>query len=123
MLPRYQISIVDKTDCFGDTVTDAKMIKTSNGGYIEYADFESIIEEQQKNVVSRWKFDALVEHCKKLEHLNNELTQTNNQIRLYDNKEVWFWEKDEDNHLESIVCPVVIDANVLRELVKRDDDV
>lgn len=36
--------------------------------------------------------------------------------------EVWFWQDDEEDHLESLTCPVLIAAAVLRKLVVENAD-
>jgi hypothetical protein len=73
MIPRYKLSVVDRTNRFGETETDARLIPIANGDYVEYADVVEAMNETQKEVVPRWKFDALVAHCKDLERKNTEL--------------------------------------------------
>lgn len=67
--------------------------------------------------VPKFKFDALVEHAKRQDSLLAELSQKLNTIRLYDEREAWYWDTQGENHLESLVCPVVIEANDLRALL------
>jgi len=74
-------------------------------------------EREAVETVPRWKFHALVEHCKKQDQLISDLYARLNSVRLYDAKEVWFWQGDGCDHLESLACPVVIEADELRRLV------
>lgn len=74
---------------------------------------------KELETVPKWKFDCLV---KELEFYQNKLADSNhlhNKIKMFVDKDVWFWENDGDNHLESLVCPIVIDADVLRSLIKN----
>lgn len=74
---------------------------------------------KEPETVPKWKFDALV---KELEFYQNKLADSNhlhNKIKMFVDKDVWFWETDGENHLESLVCPIVIDADVLRSLIKN----
>lgn len=36
------------------------------------------------------------------------------------NGDYWFWQDDDENHLESLVCPVVIRADTLAALLKPE---
>ena len=74
-------------------------------------------EREAVETVPRWKFHALVEHCKKQDQLISDLYARLNSVHLYDAKEVWFWQGDGCDHLESLACPVVIEADELRRLV------
>lgn len=74
-------------------------------------------ERKVVETVPHWKFHALVEHCKKQDQLISDLYARLNSVRLYDEKEVWFWQGDGCDHLESLACPVVIEADELRRLV------
>jgi hypothetical protein len=67
--------------------------------------------------VPKFKFDALVEHAKRQDGELAELRQKLNTIRLYDERETWFWEAQGENHIESLACPVVIEADDLRALL------
>lgn len=69
--------------------------------------------------VSLGKFLGLVEHCKFSDKRIAELTSQLNMVRLYEQKEVWYWQGDGEDHLESLVCPVVINAEDLRELLRK----
>lgn len=35
--------------------------------------------------------------------------------------EVWYWQGDNEDHLESLTCPVLIEAEELRTLLKRNE--
>lgn len=35
------------------------------------------------------------------------------------NGEVWYWQGDGEDHLESLTCPVLIEADDLRALLER----
>lgn len=60
--------------------------------------------------------------CKELEFYQNKLNESQhleNKIKMFVDKDVWFWENDGENHLESLACPIVIDADTLRKLIKN----
>lgn len=63
------------------------------------------------------KFEALVEHAKIQDKRIAELTAELHEVHLYNHDDVWFWQKEGDNYLESLNCPIVIRPEVLRELI------
>lgn len=74
---------------------------------------------KEPETVPKWKFDCLV---KELEFYQNKLNEyLENKIKMFVDKDVWFWENGGENHLESLVCPIVIDADVLRSLIKNGE--
>lgn len=78
---------------------------------------EDVVKEPE--TVPKWKFDYLV---KELEFYQNKLNKSQhleNKIKMFIDKDVWFWENDGENHLESLACPIVIDADTLRKLIKN----
>lgn len=38
------------------------------------------------------------------------------------NGEVWYWQGDSEDHLESLTCPVLIEAHDLRKIVSQSSD-
>ena len=68
--------------------------------------------------VPKHKFDTLVQHCKRLD---GEIAQAHahvNEITLYQQNAVWFWQHDGEDFLESLSCPIIIQPHHLRELLK-----
>lgn len=68
--------------------------------------------------VPKHKFDTLVQHCKRLD---GEIAQARahvNEITLYQQNAVWFWQHDGEDFLESLSCPIIIQPHHLRELLK-----
>lgn len=50
---------------------------------------------------------------------NERLKAENKALRRTEKGEVWYWQGDEDDHLESLSCPVLIDAGDLRGLLSN----
>ncbi|MNN82352.1 hypothetical protein D3C81_1992790 [compost metagenome] len=64
------------------------------------------------------KFDTLVQHCKRLDA---EIAQSRahvNEITLYQQNAVWFWQHDGEDYLQSLSCPIIIQPHHLRELLE-----
>lgn len=62
------------------------------------------------------KLDNLAERFKALEMENNERRRQLAAVRT-DRDGVWVWRGGEENHPESLVCPVVMTADTLREIL------
>ncbi len=77
--------------------------------------------DTRTETVPKHKFDCLVQHCKRLETDIAQARAEVNEARLYQNEEVWFWQHDGQDFLESLSCPVVIQSHHLRELLKGVD--
>ncbi len=67
----------------------------------------------------RFKFNTLVEHCKGQDREIAEQRAQLNQISLYQEDAVWFWQGDGKDFPESLACPVIVPAPALRELISR----
>lgn len=73
--------------------------------------------EHYKPTVPKFKFDTLVEHCKRLERELAEARAHINEVTLYQQNAVWFWQHDGEDFLESLTCPIIIQPHHLRELI------
>jgi hypothetical protein len=74
--------------------------------------------DTRNETVPKHKFDTLVQHCKRLD---GEIAQARahvNEITLYQQNAVWFWQHDGQDFLESLSCPIIIQPHHLRELLK-----
>lgn len=74
--------------------------------------------DTRTETVPKHKFDTLVHHCKRLD---GEIAQARahvNEITLYQQNAVWFWQHDGEDLLESLSCPIIIQPHHLRELLK-----
>lgn len=67
----------------------------------------------------KFKFEALIEHCKKQDREIAELRYELNVCRMYSDNNVWFWQGDSSDNLPTIACPVVINAGDLRSLINN----
>lgn len=65
----------------------------------------------------RQHFQWLVEHAKHQDAQIAELWSKVNTHRLYEDRDVWFWQSEGDNFPESLNCPVVIQPHDLRRLI------
>lgn len=63
------------------------------------------------------KFECLVEHAKRQDKVIAEMRYDENIRRFYDDGAVWFWAGDGTDNLETLACPVVINAGDLRALI------
>lgn len=72
---------------------------------------------QSPPTVPRHRYDALVTQLLLLENEVNELRARVSTADLVKSGATWRWEKDGQNNLESLSCPIVIDAADLRELL------
>lgn len=67
--------------------------------------------------VRKFKFETLVEHCKRLE---SDLAQSRahvNEVTLYQENAVWFWQHDGKDYLESLSCPIIIQPHQMRDIL------
>ena len=51
----------------------------------------------------------------------NDLTRRNALLRAAETKEFWAWQGDGEDHLESLVTPVLIHAKELRRIIEQRD--
>lgn len=63
------------------------------------------------------KFEILVEHAKRQDRVIADMRYDENIRRYYDTGEVWFWAGDGTDNLDTLACPVVINAGDLRALI------
>jgi hypothetical protein len=70
-----------------------------------------------EGTVPAHKFNGLVQHCKMLEDRVASLSRELNQVRYYEAGNTWFWEREGENNLDSLTCPIVIQSQDLRELL------
>jgi len=65
-----------------------------------------------------------LEEAHKREHLLSEevLKMKQKQFAYFSDEECWIWDNDdvEGNHIESLVCPVVICPRVLESYLERE---
>jgi hypothetical protein len=63
------------------------------------------------------KLNNVLAAYKTLQEDNERLYEMANMVHAKESSEYWSWQVDEDNHLESLTCPVLISAEALRELL------
>lgn len=68
-------------------------------------------------VVPKWRYLALVEHSKQQDAIIADMRQKLATVSLYEQSEVWFWQGDGEDYPDSLVCPVVIQPDHLRQLI------
>lgn len=73
--------------------------------------------EAVEEIVPKWRYDALVQHCKLQDKNIAKLSDERNTAWMYEQREVWFWQGDGEDYPESLSCPVVIKADDLRAIL------
>lgn len=73
--------------------------------------------ERVREVSYKRKFECLAEHAKRQDQVISEMRYDENIRRFYDDGAVWFWAGDETDNLETLACPVVINAGDLRAML------
>lgn len=74
--------------------------------------------DSRAETVPKHKFDTLVQHCRRLDAEIAQARAHVNEITLYQQNAVWFWQHDGQDFLESLSCPIIIQPHHLRELLK-----
>lgn len=75
---------------------------------------ERKMNEKLTNDVEQWKLEA--------EYLNKRLQLLRQKYNdLHDIGNAWHWQSDSDNHLESLVCPILISPEQLRKLLNTQN--
>ncbi|MEL7553092.1 hypothetical protein AAGV37_24705 [Pseudomonas protegens] len=75
-------------------------------------------DQGRGETVPKHKFDTLVQHCKRLESDIAQARAEVNEITLYQQNAVWFWQHDGEDFLESLSCPIIIQPHHLRGLLQ-----
>lgn len=81
------------------------------------AQIAALVVERQETV-PKHKFDTLVQHCKRLDAEIAQARAHVNEITLYQQNAVWFWQHDGEDYLQSLSCPIIIQPHHLRELLE-----
>jgi hypothetical protein len=82
-----------------------------------------VVELERKNAELKRKNDIVLKTCKEREYRIRQLSEALaavNKLSLKDGS-YHVWIPGEDNHLESLVCPVVIPAEWLRNLIEQEN--
>lgn len=66
-------------------------------------------------------FAKLDEVLAEIKRKAGKLEAENEALRRERQGEIWYWQGDGEDHLESLTCPVLIEAADLRELLKEAD--
>lgn len=74
--------------------------------------------QRQVETVPKFKFDTLVQHCKRIDADIAQARAHVNEITLYQQNAVWFWQHDGEDYLQSLSCPIIIQPHHLRELLE-----
>lgn len=77
------------------------------------------VGELVEEIVPKWRYDALVQHCKLQDKNIAKLSDERNTAWMYEQREVWFWQGDGEDYPESLSCPVVIKADDLRAILAK----
>lgn len=74
-------------------------------------------EQAEPAIDYKRKFECLVDHAKRQDKVISDMRYDENIRRFYDDGAVWFWAGDGTDNLETLACPVVINAGDLRALL------
>lgn len=72
------------------------------------------MDQMQKLMLTN---DHLIRENLRLSEENSRLILE--KFKRFNNEECWIFQDDDEDHLESLVCPVVISASKLSELIKK----
>jgi len=95
--------------------------RNGDGDIAEYVELRALLDapaDTRTETVPKHKFDTLVQHCKRLDGEVAQARAHVNEITLYQQNAVWFWQHDGEDFLESLSCPIIIQPHHLRELLK-----
>lgn len=81
------------------------------------AEVASLRQHLQESVPA-FKFEALVRLSKSQDEQIHDLTCRNRELEFYRGDNVWHWQHDGQDFLNSLSVPVVISADHLRQLLK-----
>lgn len=86
--------------------------------YVTRAPYSDSCDDKTLELLNQ-RYKQLLDHCKHLEAKNNEKNRQLRELNYgsFPNLDVWYWSNEEDNHLESLTCPIVIPAADLKELI------
>ena len=80
----------------------------------------SLDQLTRENQTLKARLKGIVQHCEQLEQ---KVAEQTSQLRRLNygkvDENVWYWMDDDDNHLDSLACPIVIDAASLRRLLSE----
>lgn len=77
-------------------------------------ELEKIIANQESQILS---------YISSITYLIQELKEEREKkFKKFNNEECWIYSKTEDNHLETLACPVVISAKDLMEIIEEAGD-
>ena len=91
----------------------AQLLKCHQSEAAEIASLQADIEEL--NILFRGNSEVYEARIKELED-KLKLTDYDRRITLH---ETWYWMGDGEDHLESLECPVIINADDLRDLIAQ----
>ena len=94
-----------------DKLISAILLKCHQSEAAEIASLQADIEEL--NILFRGNSEVYEARIKELED-KLKLTDYDRRITLH---ETWYWMGDGEDHLESLECPVIINADDLRDLI------
>jgi hypothetical protein len=106
------------------------MMHTKNLNWADKADLKTFIAKLQKchqseateidklNMTLRTGEQQFIQQEARIKELESELEIIDKNYRIKKG-ETWYWEKDSNNYLESLTCPVIINANDLRDLISE----
>ena len=81
---------------------------------------EAYYEKKSRNqtIIIRECTKYIDDQKARIKELENKLKfcEYDNRIKLH---ETWYWMGDGEDHLESLTCPVIINANDLRDLISQ----
>ena len=75
-------------------------------------------EIDKLNMTLRTGEQQFIQQEARIKELESELEIIDKNYRIKKG-ETWYWEKDSNNYLESLTCPVIINANDLRDLISE----
>lgn len=85
--------------------------------YIKTMDHPGVIEQLKKEDGVVTKVDSHKEITDRLLQTIQKITDERNDLLRERDGEVWIWQGDDDDHLESLACPILIRPEQLRDII------
>lgn len=132
ILTEYGVKVLQKADVIdswkqlkaGDTLTLQmwKMIQLF-GPHFQFDPISMLVQLETAYVVGLSKLaEGWQDEARRFEAKYREAQAELAALRAATRKDVWYWQNDGEDNPDSLICPVVMQADTLRELLCRTEE-